>query len=57
MYTYPQPGIKDDYRQIISQPIDDKVFFCGEAHHPVYWSTIHGAMETGLTVAESIKSL
>jgi lysine-specific histone demethylase 1B len=54
MYSFPLAGISHNYREVIKEPIDDKIYFCGEAYHSVYWATIHGAMETGIEVGKKI---
>lgn len=46
----------DDYADIIatlSEPLDNKVFFAGEAYADD-WSTVHGAGLSGISVAETI---
>ncbi|MCB9235576.1 MAG: FAD-dependent oxidoreductase [Bacteroidia bacterium] len=47
-YSYPLVGMKEDTRKNLAQPVDNKLFFAGEAtncngHH----QTVHGAVETG----------
>ena len=41
-------------RQVLAEPVDDRLFFAGEACHPTDFSTAHGAYETGVAVAEAI---
>jgi lysine-specific histone demethylase 1B len=54
LYSFPSPGIKDNYRKIIGEPIKNKIFFCGEAYHEIFRATINGAMETGIQTAQRI---
>lgn len=58
-YSYPLVGSTEYTREIIAKPIDDKLFFAGEAtnfngHH----QTVHGAVETAyrevISILESI---
>lgn len=47
----------DDYEEVIatlSEPLDNKVFFAGEAYTDGDWSTVHGAGLSGISVAETI---
>jgi monoamine oxidase len=34
-------------------PVDDRLFFAGEACSPDFFSTAHGAYETGTATAEA----
>lgn len=49
-YSYALPGHADD-RAILAAPVDNRLFFAGEACHPDSFSTAHGAYITGLEVA------
>jgi monoamine oxidase len=56
-YTYPLVN-EGDIRATLRQSIDDKLFFAGEA--TAEWGhigTIHGAIESGYRVAETISTL
>jgi len=56
-YSYALPGHADD-RAILAAPVDDRLFFAGEACSPNFFSTAHGAYETGLAAADAaLKSL
>lgn len=50
-YSYAKPGHADD-RAALAVPVDDRLFFAGEATSPNFFSTVHGAYETGLRAAE-----
>ncbi|KAL4490983.1 hypothetical protein ABPG72_008719 [Tetrahymena utriculariae] len=52
-YTYPSLNMGNS-KEILSQSIDNKLFFAGESTNPRYSSTIHGALETGLREAAKI---
>ncbi|MBP7533290.1 MAG: FAD-dependent oxidoreductase [Chitinophagales bacterium] len=54
--SYPNSGPPTgiNKRQILAQPINNKVFFAGEATNNNHPSTVHGALETGARVAEEI---
>ena len=45
-YSCALPGHFDD-RAILAAPVDDRLFFAGEATHPYYFSTCHGARDSG----------
>lgn len=57
-YSYPKPG-SEGAREILAAPIDNKVYFAGEATHTEgHFGTVHGAMETGYRAAyEVLKSI
>ena len=52
-YSYALPGHADD-RAELAQPVDDRLFFAGEACSPNFFSTAHGAYETGLAAADAV---
>ena len=52
-YSYAVPGHADD-RALLAQPVDDRIFFAGEACSLNFFSTAHGAYETGTTAAEGV---
>ena len=43
-------------RQVLAEPVDDRIFFAGEACHASDFSTAHGAYETGMAAAVAILS-
>ncbi|HUI34551.1 MAG TPA: NAD(P)/FAD-dependent oxidoreductase [Stellaceae bacterium] len=51
-YSYAKPGHADD-RAVLAAPVDDRIFFAGEATSPNFFSTVHGAYETGIRAAEA----
>jgi monoamine oxidase len=56
-YSYAKPGHADD-RGALAAPVDDRMFFAGEACSLNYFSTVHGAYESGVAAAEAaLKSL
>ena len=50
-YSYARPGHADD-RAVLAAPVDARIFFAGEATSPNFFSTVHGAYETGTRAAE-----
>ncbi len=51
-YSYAQPGHAGD-RAVLAAPIDDRLFFAGEATSPNFFSTAHGAFTSGVIAAEA----
>ncbi|WP_294190951.1 NAD(P)/FAD-dependent oxidoreductase [uncultured Sphingomonas sp.] len=51
-YSHARVG-QADQRTVLSQPIDDRLFFAGEACSPHDFSTAHGARDTGIAAAEA----
>jgi monoamine oxidase len=51
-YSYALPGHAED-RATLAQPVDDRLFFAGEATSPNFFSTAHGAYLSGLVAAEA----
>jgi monoamine oxidase len=52
-YSCALPG-HAEARAILGAPVDDHLFFAGEAVAPEYFSTAHGAYQSGLVAAEAI---
>lgn len=52
-YSYARPGAAFQ-REALASPVDDRLFFAGEACHTTRFSTAHGAYETGITAAEAL---
>jgi monoamine oxidase len=56
-YSYARPGHAGD-RAVLAAPVDNRLFFAGEAASSNFFSTVHGAYETGIAAAEAaLKSL
>jgi monoamine oxidase len=51
-YSYARPGHADD-RAVLAAPVDGRIFFAGEATSLNFFSTVHGAYETGVRAAEA----
>ncbi len=51
-YSYASPGHAGD-RAILAAPVDDRLFFAGEATSPDFFSTAHGAYMSGITAADA----
>jgi monoamine oxidase len=52
-YSYALPG-KAEYRAALAAPVDDRLFFAGEACSRSDYSTAHGAYLTGAAAAEQV---
>lgn len=50
-YSYAKPGFADQ-RAVLAAPVDNRIFFAGEACSRDHYSTAHGAYETGYAAAE-----
>jgi monoamine oxidase len=55
-YSYARPG-KTDARRVLATPVDDRLFFAGEACSTHDYSTAHGAYRTGVAAANSVAKL
>ncbi len=53
-YSYVAKGARQRDRRRLAAPIDDVIFFAGEACHPDYNSTVHAAYESGLMAAKKV---
>jgi monoamine oxidase len=51
-YSHARPG-HADARAILAAPVEQRLFFAGEACSPHYFSTAHGAYETGVLAADA----
>jgi monoamine oxidase len=51
-YSYARPGHAGD-RAVLAAPVDDWLFFAGEATSPTDFSTAHGAYVSGLAAADA----
>jgi monoamine oxidase len=52
-YSYARPG-DAGARPVLAEPVDDRLFFAGEACTVNDYSTAHGAYRTGETAAEAV---
>jgi len=52
-YSYAVPG-KADSRAVLAAPVDNRLFFAGEACSKHDYSTAHGAYRTGVSAAEQV---
>jgi monoamine oxidase len=52
-YSYARPGHAED-RAVLAAPIDDRLFFAGEATSPHFFSTAHGGFASGIAAAEGV---
>ena len=40
--------------ETLAKPIENRIFFAGEATSPVHYATVHGAIESGYRAADEI---
>jgi monoamine oxidase len=52
-YSFARPG-QADARKVLTTPVDDRLFFAGEACSIEDYSTAHGAFLTGVAAAEQV---
>jgi monoamine oxidase len=52
-YSHALPG-HAGARAVLARPIDDRLFFAGEATHATDFSTAHGAWQSGIRAAEEV---
>ena len=52
-YSHALPG-HAGARSVLAQPIDDRLFFAGEATHATDFSTAHGAWQSGIRAANEV---
>lgn len=56
-YGAARPG-EANLRADLAKPVEDRIFFCGEATHPYFFSTCHGAWMSGeCAAAEAVAIL
>ncbi|MCB0112708.1 MAG: NAD(P)/FAD-dependent oxidoreductase [Caldilineaceae bacterium] len=55
-YSYSAVGGYPEDRPTLAAPVAERVHFAGEATHPRYFGTVHGAWETGVRAAREIMS-
>ncbi|WP_242146422.1 flavin monoamine oxidase family protein [Sphingomonas sp. BAUL-RG-20F-R05-02] len=52
-YSHALPG-HAGARAILARPIEERIFFAGEATHPTDFSTAHGAWQSGIRAANEV---
>ena len=40
--------------ETLAKPIENRIFFAGEATNPIHYATVHGAIESGYRAADEI---
>mmetsp|Transcript_2827 Transcript_2827/g.5360 ORF Transcript_2827/g.5360 Transcript_2827/m.5360 type:complete len:378 (+) Transcript_2827:883-2016(+) len=53
-YSIQKFGMPGDAREVLQKPVDDRLFFAGEATSPHFWGCVHGSYVSGLQAAVSI---
>ncbi|MEM0982139.1 MAG: FAD-dependent oxidoreductase, partial [Cyanobacteria bacterium P01_H01_bin.58] len=56
-YSFPTVGMTDETRADLAAPIDNRVFFAGEATHSGYPATVHGAYLSGQRAAKQLQQI
>ncbi|KAL4499923.1 hypothetical protein ABPG72_015272 [Tetrahymena utriculariae] len=56
VYSFPSINL-GSYRSVLAQPINNQLFFAGEATDPKYFATMNGALDTGIREAQRIIQL
>jgi monoamine oxidase len=52
-YSHALPG-HAGARAVLAAPVEERLFFAGEATHPSFYSTAHGAWESGVRAADEV---
>jgi monoamine oxidase len=53
-FSYLAVGATPEDRMALAEPVEDRIFFAGEATSPPYAATTHGAYLSGLRAAEEV---
>lgn len=56
-YVHVPPGAQASDFDLLSEPVENRVFFAGEATNDTYWGTVHGAYLSGQREADRIIAL
>jgi monoamine oxidase len=56
-YSYVPAGSSFEQYAVLGEPVDDRIFFAGEATHHEYPATVHGALLSGVRAAREIAAL
>ena len=56
-YSYVPAGFSFEQYAVLGEPVDDRVFFAGEATHSDYPATVHGAFLSGVRAARQIAAI
>ena len=56
-YSFQRVGQRPEDRDLLAAPLHGRIFFAGEATHPHYFGTVHGAYESGLRAAREVEAL
>lgn len=53
-YSFQKVGGQEGDRLALAAPVGGRIFFAGEATHPHFFATVHGAYETGIRAAREV---
>lgn len=54
-YASALPGHAGE-RALLAEPVEERLFLAGEAVHPTWFSTVHGAWRSGISAAERVEA-
>jgi monoamine oxidase len=46
-YSYASVGTKEEHRRTLTAPVENRLYFAGEAAHKTHYGTVHGALLSG----------
>ena len=55
-YLYIPPNASFNDCKILGEPVENSLFFAGEATHPLYLGTVHGAYLSGIRSAKEVQA-
>ena len=53
-YSYPAVGNRSEDRVTYAEPVNERLYFAGEAAHLTHYGTVHAALESGQKAAKQI---
>jgi monoamine oxidase len=53
-YSYPAVGNRSEDRVTYAEPVNERLYFAGEAAHLTHYGTVHAALESGQMAAKQI---
>jgi len=56
-YSYHDLSVTDEDIAIVSESVDDTLFFAGEHTDPLYYGSLHAAYNSGVRVSKELSKL
>ncbi|MFZ4663677.1 MAG: FAD-dependent oxidoreductase, partial [Caldilineaceae bacterium] len=53
-YSYPAVGNRSEDRVTYAEPVNERLYFAGEATHLTHYGTVHAALESGQKAAQQL---